>query len=93
VSSGNLKILSGQEKKRAPVYTGQALERLCQYHWPGNVRELKNLVKRMVILRPGERITGTDINLINNTKRKRARLIILLAEHRAGMIATLLVIV
>ena len=51
----------------APVYTGQAIERLCQYHWPGNVRELKNLVKRMVILRPGERITDTDINKIINT--------------------------
>ncbi|MFH1932941.1 MAG: Fis family transcriptional regulator, partial [Pseudomonadota bacterium] len=51
----------------APVYTGQATERLCQYHWPGNVRELKNLVKRMVILRPGERITNTDINKIINT--------------------------
>jgi DNA-binding NtrC family response regulator len=49
-----------------PVYTGQAVERLGQYHWPGNVRELKNLVKRMVILRPGERITGTDVNKILN---------------------------
>jgi DNA-binding NtrC family response regulator len=28
------------------------------------VRELKNLVKRMMILRPGEKITGIDIDKI-----------------------------
>ncbi|MBT4263384.1 MAG: sigma 54-interacting transcriptional regulator [Deltaproteobacteria bacterium] len=44
-----------------PIYSDGALESLCAYHWPGNVRELKNLVKRMVILRPGERITSSDI--------------------------------
>ena len=52
----------------APKYTEQSLGRLCKYHWPGNVRELKNLVKRMVILRPGERITNMDIiNIISTT--------------------------
>lgn len=30
------------------------------YQWPGNVRELKNLVKRLVIMRPGETIPGCD---------------------------------
>jgi transcriptional regulator with GAF, ATPase, and Fis domain len=52
----------------APVYTEQAIEKLCQYHWPGNVRELKNLVKRMVILRPGEKITNRDIINIVSAK-------------------------
>ncbi|UCF82824.1 MAG: sigma 54-interacting transcriptional regulator [Desulfobacteraceae bacterium] len=52
----------------APKYTEQALRRLCKYHWPGNVRELKNLVKRMVILRPGEQITNMDIINIISTK-------------------------
>ncbi len=47
-----------------PIYTDSALELLCAYRWPGNVRELKNLVKRMVILRPGEKITGLDIDKI-----------------------------
>ena len=46
----------------APEYTTQALERLCTYRWPGNVRELKNFVKRMLILRPGERLTERDID-------------------------------
>jgi DNA-binding NtrC family response regulator len=40
------------------------LAKLGAYKWPGNIRELKNLVKQMIILRPGEKITGTDINMI-----------------------------
>jgi len=47
-----------------PVYSDSALDLLCEYRWPGNVRELKNLVKRMVILRPGERISSQDIGKI-----------------------------
>jgi two-component system nitrogen regulation response regulator NtrX len=35
-----------------------ALER---YHWPGNVRELRNLVERMAILTPGDRVTTEAI--------------------------------
>ncbi|MCG8337237.1 MAG: sigma 54-interacting transcriptional regulator [Proteobacteria bacterium] len=49
---------------KPPVYSKKALKTLCDYHWPGNVRELKNLVKRMVILRPGEQITHFDIDKI-----------------------------
>ena len=60
--------LQAKEMNRpAPEYTDLALERLIQYHWPGNVRELKNLVIRLVILRPGLRISETDIDKILNT--------------------------
>jgi formate hydrogenlyase transcriptional activator len=45
----------------ASVYTDDALDHLRQYHWPGNVRELKNMVKRLIILRPGEHISRNDI--------------------------------
>jgi len=45
----------------ASIYTDDALDLLRHYHWPGNVRELKNLVKRFIILRPGERISKNDI--------------------------------
>lgn len=47
-----------------PKYTEQAIAVLCQYQWPGNIRELKNLVKRMIILRPNEQITEMDIHKI-----------------------------
>jgi len=60
----------------APKYSDQALDFLQAYHWPGNIRELKNLIKRMVILKPNETIYIEDIeksvatenkpNLINN---------------------------
>ncbi len=36
---------------------------LAQYAWPGNVRELRNLVERMAILTPGDRITAASIPL------------------------------
>jgi len=33
-----------------------ALERLCQHTFPGNVRELRNLMERLVILSPTEKV-------------------------------------
>src|SRR5690606_21158147 len=32
----------------------QTKELLLQYDWPGNLRELKNVIKRMVLLSPGD---------------------------------------
>ena len=34
----------------------ETLDRLLAYSWPGNVRELRNLVERLTILHPGQRI-------------------------------------
>ncbi|MFC4257843.1 sigma-54-dependent transcriptional regulator [Marinobacter lacisalsi] len=34
----------------------ETLDRLLAYNWPGNVRELRNLVERLTILHPGQRI-------------------------------------
>ncbi len=42
--------------RRPKHFSESALEVLLKYRWPGNVRELKNLVERMVIMVPGERI-------------------------------------
>ena len=54
----------------APRYTQQALDLLGAYHWPGNVRELKNLVKRMIILRPGEKVHLPEVEkMIDMNKR------------------------
>ena len=44
-----------------PIYSQEALELLNAYHWPGNVRELKNIVKRLIILKPGEEVIPSDI--------------------------------
>ena len=46
---------------------------LQRYHWPGNVRELRNVVERMAILTPGERITVESIPLeVRMAKPQRA---------------------
>ena len=52
---------SERMNRRPPVYTDNAIDFLCQYHWPGNVRELKNMVKRLIILQPGDRIDTATI--------------------------------
>ena len=40
-----------------------AIALLARYTWPGNVRELRNVVERMAILNPGDRITAEAIPL------------------------------
>jgi len=38
-----------------------AMEALQQHSWPGNVRELRNIIERLVILSPDDRIGGEDV--------------------------------
>jgi len=58
----NINISEAERMNRnAPVYTEDAIDFLCRYSWPGNVRELKNMVKRLIILQPGERIDTDSI--------------------------------
>jgi transcriptional regulator with GAF, ATPase, and Fis domain len=60
-----VQTLNEKEAKRmnrpAPVYSEDAMVRLCGHSWPGNGREIKNLVTRMVILKPGMSISERDI--------------------------------
>ncbi|MGD9368494.1 MAG: sigma 54-interacting transcriptional regulator [Desulfobacteraceae bacterium] len=53
-----------------PIYTQPALDLLSAYHWPGNVRELKNLVKRMIILKPSEKIHLNDVEKMIDLKKR-----------------------
>jgi len=39
----------------------EALDRLGRYAWPGNVRELRNLVERLTIMAPGDRVRSADV--------------------------------
>jgi two-component system nitrogen regulation response regulator NtrX len=46
---------------------------LERYAWPGNVRELKNVVERMAILTPGDRITADAIPMeVRSAQASRA---------------------
>ncbi len=63
----NLTVGHSHEINRpSPIYSDGAMDMLSRYHWPGNVRELKNFVKRINILRPGERIDGHDVESMLN---------------------------
>jgi two-component system nitrogen regulation response regulator NtrX len=42
--------------RRAKHFSEAAQEAMLGYRWPGNVRELRNLVERLVIMVPGEKI-------------------------------------
>jgi two-component system nitrogen regulation response regulator NtrX len=42
--------------RRPKHLADSAMEVLTKYRWPGNVRELKNLIERLVIMVPGEKI-------------------------------------
>ncbi|MFH7565537.1 sigma-54 dependent transcriptional regulator [Oceanimonas smirnovii] len=42
-------------------FSAPAVNTLQGYHWPGNVRELSNLVERMMILCPGQRVEPADL--------------------------------
>ncbi len=51
-----------QEYGRRPkAFEPEALDRLQRYGWPGNVRELRNLIERLVIMAPGDSISGADL--------------------------------
>jgi DNA-binding NtrC family response regulator len=47
--------------RKVQGFTAEAEARLVAHPWPGNVRELRNLVERLVLLCPGERIAETQL--------------------------------
>ncbi len=60
--AGHFMATIAQEYGRRPkTFERDALLRLQTYPWPGNVRELRNLVERLIIMVPGERIGAADL--------------------------------
>ncbi len=58
--------------RRPKRFSDAAQEVLLKYRWPGNVRELKNLVERMVIMVPGERIERRHLPPVVHADHGRA---------------------
>ena len=52
---------SEENGKKCKEIDRSALDRLVSYHWPGNVRELKNIMERLVIMVPSDRIEEKDL--------------------------------
>ena len=48
--------LAGAYGRRKKELSQDALEMLAKFPWPGNVRELRNLIERLVIMVPADRI-------------------------------------
>jgi DNA-binding NtrC family response regulator len=45
----------------SPTLTSGAVDALTHYAWPGNVRELENLMERLVVLVPRDRVEAEDL--------------------------------
>lgn len=56
LSSHFLNYFCSQESRDIKCLSVDALQALVQYNWPGNIRELKNLIERMVIMTPAQKI-------------------------------------
>jgi two-component system nitrogen regulation response regulator NtrX len=52
---------SRQESREDKTMAPDAMKVLQNYSWPGNVRELKNLIERLVIMTPGNKIRLEDL--------------------------------
>jgi two-component system nitrogen regulation response regulator NtrX len=54
-------VVRSRSGRSLPEWSDGALQCLMRYRWPGNVRELANVVERLMILHPGQRIRVADI--------------------------------
>ncbi|HOO89695.1 MAG TPA: sigma 54-interacting transcriptional regulator [Syntrophales bacterium] len=43
------------------MFSSEAMDKLIHYSWPGNVRELANLIERLVVISPYNRIDVNDL--------------------------------
>ena len=58
-------MLAKEYGRRPKTFEPDAMAALQQYPWPGNVRELRNLVERLMIMVPGDRVLARDISFLD----------------------------
>ena len=63
--------------RRVKSFDPAAITAIQQYPWPGNVRELRNVIERLMIMVPGDRISAMDLGFLDPTGLARPAL------HRA----------
>ncbi len=56
-----IRQFSEEYGKRPKELTPETLDSLTALAWPGNVRELRNIIERLVIMTPGERIEARHL--------------------------------
>jgi two-component system nitrogen regulation response regulator NtrX len=58
-------VLAREYGRRPKTFESDALVALRQYAWPGNVRELRNVIERLMIMVPGDRISSRDVTFLD----------------------------
>jgi two-component system, NtrC family, nitrogen regulation response regulator NtrX len=54
-------MLAREYGRRPKTFDADAVRVLQRYPWPGNVRELRNVVERLMIMVPGDRVSSRDL--------------------------------
>jgi len=60
-------MLAREYGRRPKTFEADAVLALQQYGWPGNVRELRNVVERLMIMVPGDRISSRDLSFLEQS--------------------------
>src|SRR5262245_14570519 len=60
-------MLAREYGRRAKRFESDAVDALQRYPWPGNVRELRNVIERVMIMVPGERVTARDLLFLDQS--------------------------
>src|SRR5918999_419252 len=60
-------MLAREYGRRPKTFEVDAVIAFRQYLWPGNVRELRNVVERLMIMVPGDRISSRDLSFLEQT--------------------------
>jgi two-component system nitrogen regulation response regulator NtrX len=58
-------MLAREYGRRPKIFDADATSTLQRYAWPGNVRELRNLVERLMIMVPSDRVTARDLSFLD----------------------------
>jgi two-component system nitrogen regulation response regulator NtrX len=58
-------MLAREYGRRPKTFEADALIALRQYAWPGNVRELRNVIERLMIMVPGDRVSSRDLSFLD----------------------------
>lgn len=58
-----LRRLCKQYQIALKQFSGEALQKMANYHWPGNVRELENVIERSIVLCESKLIHPEHINI------------------------------
>jgi two-component system, NtrC family, nitrogen regulation response regulator NtrX len=58
-------MLAREYGRRPKTFDADAVATLQRYPWPGNVRELRNLVERLMIMVPGDRVMARDLSFLD----------------------------